>query len=276
MALKRWKPTTPGLRHKVRVDRSNLAKKTAAPKKLLVTLKSKAGRNNQGKITVRHRGGRVKRKYRVIDFKRDKFDIPGKVVSIEYDPNRTANIALVQYVDGEKRFILAPAGLQVGQTVISSKDEVPIEVGNATILRNIPSGVYVHNVEMYPGRGGQLGRSAGAAIQVQGQTGKYVQLKMPSGEIRLVHGECMATIGTVGNEEHVYEKLGKAGVKRHMGIRPTVRGVAMHAQAHPHGGGEGRTGTGRPAKDPWGHRKGTRTRRNKRTDKFIVKRRYQK
>ncbi len=276
MVLKRWKPTAPGLRRKVRVDRSHLAKKTQAPKKLLVTIDYKAGRNNQGKVTVRHKGGRVKRKYRIVDFKRNKFDIPAKVVSLEYDPYRTANIALVQYADGEKRFILAPSGLQVGQTIISSKDEVPIEIGNATKLKNIPSGVYVHNVELYPGRGGQLARSAGASVQVQGQVGKYVQIKLPSGEVRLVHGECMATIGVVSNEEHVYEKLGKAGISRYLGIRPTVRGVAMHAQAHPHGGGEGRTGTGRPAKDPWGHRKGTRTRRNKRTDKFILKRRYQK
>ncbi len=276
MALKRWKPTSPGLRQKVRVDRSHLAKKTKAPRTLFKTLDYKAGRNNQGKITVRHKGGRVKRKYRIIDFKRDKFDVPGKVVSIEYDPYRTAHIALVHYADGEKRFILAPSGLEVGQTIISSKKEVPIQVGNATLLRNIPSGVYVHNVELYPGRGGQLARSAGTAVQVQGQVGKYVQVKLPSGEVRLIHGDCMATIGVVGNEEHVYEKLGKAGVSRYLGIRPTVRGVAMHAQAHPHGGGEGRTGEGRPSKSPWGLRKGTRTRRNKRTDKFIIKRRYEK
>jgi len=276
MVLKRWKPTTSSLRHKVRVDRSGLAKKTKAPRSLFKKVKYNAGRNNQGRITVRHRGGRVKRKYRIIDFKRNKYGIPGKIVSIEYDPNRTANIALVQYPDGDKRFILAPSGLEVGQTIVASKDEVPLEVGNATLLKNIPSGVYVHSVELYPGRGAQLARSAGAVVQVQGQVGKYVQLKMPSGEIRLVNGNCMATIGTVGNEEHVYEKIGKAGIKRHMGIRPTVRGVAMHAQAHPHGGGEGRTGTGGPAKDPWGHRKGTRTRKNKRTDKFIIRRRYQK
>ncbi len=274
MALKHYKPTTPGRRGMVRVDRSGLAKKPKGPASLFKVIKKAAGRNNQGRITVRHRGGGVRRKYRIIDFKRDKFDIPAKVISIEYDPNRTANIALLQYADGEKRYILAPAGLKVGDEVISSKEEVPLEVGNATLLKNIPSGVYVHNVELYPGRGGVLGRAAGVGIQVQGVVGKYVQVRMPSKEIRLIHGNCMATIGIVGNEEHMHEKLGKAGVKRHMGIRPTVRGVAMHAQAHPHGGGEGRTGTGRPAKDPWGHRIGTRTRKNKRTDKFIIKPRY--
>ena len=274
MRLKKYKPITPSLRHKVRVDRSNLAKKTLAPKKLLVTKKKTAGRNNQGRITVRHRGGGVKRKYRIIDFKRDKFNIVGKVISIEYDPNRTANIALVQYPDGEKRFILAPSGLEVGQEVVSSLDEVPLEVGNATRIKNIPTGFYVHNVEMYPRRGGILGRSAGVGIKVQGSVGKYVQVKMPSGEIRLIHGDCLATIGVVGNEEHMHERLGKAGVKRHLGIRPTVRGVAMHAQQHPHGGGEGRSGPGGPAKDIWGHKVGTRTRKNKRTSKFIIKPRY--
>ncbi len=274
MALKHYKSTTPGRRGMVRVDRSNLSKKPQAPKKLLKILKNNAGRNNQGKITVRHRGGRVKRKYRIIDFKRDKFDIPAKVIALEYDPNRTANIALVQYPDGEKRYILAPTGLQVGQEIVSSKEEVPLEVGNTTKLRNIPSGVYVHNVELYPGGGGILGRSAGIAIQVQGLVGKYVKVKMPSKEIRLIHADCMATIGVVGNEEHLHENIGKAGIKRHMGIRPTVRGVAMHAQAHPHGGGEGRTGTGGPAKDKWGNRVGTRTRRNKRTSKFIIRPRY--
>ena len=272
--LKHYKPITPGRRGMVRVDRSNLAKKPSGPKKLFKVIKKAAGRNNQGRITVRHKGGRARRKYRIIDFKRDKFDIPAKVISIEYDPNRTANIALIQYADGEKRYILAPSGLKVGDTVISSRDEVPLEIGNATLIKNIPSGVYVHNVEMYPGRGGILARAAGASIQVQGVVGKYVQVRMPSKEIRLIHGNCMATIGTVGNEEHMHENLGKAGVSRHMGIRPTVRGVAMHAQAHPHGGGEGRTGTGHPAKDPWGRRIGTRTRKNKRTKKFIIRPRY--
>ena len=276
MALKRYKPTTPGLRGRIIVDRSHLAKKTKAPKKLLKVIPYDAGRNNQGKITVRHKGGRVKRKYRVIDFKRNKFDIPAKVISLEYDPYRTAFIALVQYADGEKRFILAPEGLKVGDTIISSKNEVPLEIGNATLLKNIPSGVYVYNVEMYPGRGGILARSAGSSLQVQGVSGKYVQVKMPSGEIRLIHGDCMATIGTVSNADHLHVKIGKAGIKRHMGIRPTVRGVAMHAQAHPHGGGEGRTGTGRPAKDVYGNRVGKRTRRNKRTDKFILKPRWKK
>jgi len=276
MALKRYKPTTPGLRGRIIVDRSHLSKKTQAPKKLLKQIPYCAGRNNQGKITVRHKGGRVKRKYRIIDFKRNKLDIPAKVISLEYDPFRTAFIALVQYADGEKRFILAPEGLKVGDEIVSSKKEIPLEVGNATLLKNIPSGVYVHNVEMYPGRGGILARSAGASLQVQGQVGKYVQVKMPSGEIRLIHGNCMATIGTVSNVDHLHENIGKAGIKRHMGIRPTVRGVAMHAQEHPHGGGEGRTGTGRPAKDIYGNKIGKRTRRNKRTDKFILKPRWKK
>jgi len=277
MALKRYKPTTPGRRGAVRVDRKHLAKKTKAPKNLFAPLKSKAGRNNQGKVTVRHRGGGVKVKYRKIDLKRDKFDIPAKVISLEYDPNRTAFIALLQYADGEKRFIIAPEGIKVGDELVSSKGEVPLEVGNATLLKNIPSGVYVHNVELYPGRGAQLARAAGASVQVQGRVGKYVQLKMPSGEIRLVHGNCLATIGIASNAEHLHENLGKAGVKRLRGIRPTVRGVAMHAQAHPHGGGEGRTGTGRPAKDPWGNRIGKRTRKKKRpSTKFIIKPRWRK
>ena len=276
MALKRYKPITSGQRGRIIVDRKQLAKKTSAHKKLLKVIPYAAGRNNQGKITVRHKGGRVKRKYRIIDFKRNKFDIPAKVVSLEYDPYRTAFIALVQYADGEKRFILAPEGIKVGDTIIASKKEVPLEIGNATLLKNIPSGVYVHNVELYPGRGGILARSAGSSIQVQGRSGKYVQLKMPSGEIRLVHGDCMATLGAVSNADHLHEKIGKAGIKRHMGIRPTVRGVAMHAQAHPHGGGEGRTGTGRPAKDVYGNRVGARTRKNKRTSKFILKPRWKK
>ncbi len=276
MALKRYKPTTAGLRGRVIVSKKQLSKKTKAPKKLLKKLPYAAGRNNQGKITVRHKGGRVKRQYRIIDFKRDKYDIVGTVESVEYDPYRTSFIALVKYPDGDKRFILAYEGVKVGDTIVASKKEVPLETGNATLLKNIPSGVYVYNVEMYPRRGGVLARSAGSSLQVQGQVGKYVQLKMPSGEIRLVHGDCMATLGTASNSDHLHEKIGKAGIKRHMGVRPTVRGVAMHAQAHPHGGGEGKTGTGRPAKDKWGNRIGKRTRRNKRTDKFITKPRWKK
>lgn len=276
MALKKYTPVTPGIRQRVIIDRSGLPDKTLAPKSLITSKKKVTGRNNTGRITVRHRGGAMKRKYRIIEFGRSKLDIEGKVTSVEFDPNRTANIALITYKDGTKTFILAPSGLEIGHTIIASKNEVPLEVGNATLIKNIPSGVYVHNVEMIPGQGGKLGRSAGMKIQVQGRTRKYVQVKLPSGEIRLVHENCMATIGTVSNEDHMHEVLGKAGVNRRLGRRPTVRGVAMHAQDHPHGGGEGRTGTGGPASDKWGNRIGKRTRNNKRTDKFIVKRRYKK
>jgi large subunit ribosomal protein L2 len=276
MALKKYTPVTAGIRARVILDRSGLPDKTLAPKSLIAKKKKINGRNNQGKITVRHRGGGMKRMYRIIDFKRNHFNVPGKIVSIEFDPNRTANIALVTYNDGKKSFILAPAGLEVGAAIVSSKEEVPLEVGNATLIKNIPSGVYVHNIELYPGRGGQLGRSAGISVQVQGKTGKYVQVKLPSGEIRLVNENCMATIGTVSNEDHMHEVLGKAGVNRRLGRRPVVRGVAMGSLDHPHGGGEGKTGTGGPAKDRWGNRVGKRTRNNKRTDKFIVKHRYKK
>jgi large subunit ribosomal protein L2 len=276
MALKKYTPVTPGIRQRVIIDRSSLPDKTLAPKSLLTSKKKVTGRNNQGRITIRHRGGGVKRKYRIIDFGRSKMDIEGKVTSIEFDPNRTANIALVNYKDGTKTFVLAPSGLEVGQTIIASKNEVQLEVGNATLVKNIPSGVYVHNVEVIPGQGGKLGRSAGMKIQVQGRSRKYVQIKLPSGEIRLVHENCMATIGTVSNEDHMHEVLGKAGVNRRLGRRPVVRGVAMNGQDHPHGGGEGKTGTGGPAKDIWGNRVGKRTRNNKRTDKFIVKRRFKK
>lgn len=276
MALKHFKPTTPSRRHFVRISRKGVAKKSVAPKKLRVKHRVVTGRNNQGRITVRHRGGTVKRKYRIIDFKRDKFDITAVVESIEYDPNRTANIALLRYEDGERRYILCPADLKIGDKVVSSKKEVPVEVGNSTVLKNIPTGILIHNIEMYPGRGGILGRSAGAKIKVMGLSGKYMQLKMPSGEVRLVNAKSMATIGVVSNEDHMHERLGKAGVSRKKGIRPAVRGVVMGAHDHPHGGGEGRTGTGRPAKDIWGHRVGTRTRHNKRTEKFIIKKRWQK
>jgi len=255
------------------IDRSEFSQKSIAPKKLFVKSAKITGRNNQGRITVRHRGGGQKRMYRVIDFNRNKFEIPGKVVSLEFDPNRTAAIALVAYADGDKRFILAPAGMKVGTSVLSSKKEVVLEAGNATLLKNIPSGFNVHNVEMVPGKGAKLGRSAGNAIQVQGQVGKYVQVKMPSGETRLLHGDCLASIGAVSNEEHLHEVIGSAGTNRRLGKRPSVRGVAMHAQQHPHGGGEGKTGTGGPAKDIYGHRVGIRTRKNKRGAKFILKRR---
>lgn len=271
--LKKYKPYTAGLRHRVVVKRSNLAKKSKAPRALITKGRKVTGRNNMGRITIRHRGGGVKRNYRMIDFKRDKYDIQGVISSIEYDPNRTANVALIKYSDGEWRFILAPKGLKVGSKVISGREGVPLEVGNAMPLSTIPSGVYVHNVEINPGKGGKLGRSAGQSVQVQGKSGRYVQVKMPSGEIRLIHGNCLATIGAVGNDEHLHAKIGKAGISRKMGRRPEVRGVAMYAQVHPHGGGEGKTGTGGPAKDKWGNLVGKRTRRNRRTQRFIVKRR---
>jgi large subunit ribosomal protein L2 len=273
MALKRYKATSNPRRQKVIIDRSSFSSKSLAPKRLLTPTNKTTGRNNQGRITVRHRGGGVKRMYRVIDFNRNKFDVPAKIVAIEYDPNRTAAIALVTYTDGDKRYILAPEGLEVGATIISTKKVVALEPGNSTILNNIPSGFYVHNVEMQPGQGAKVGRSAGNVVQVQGKVGKYVQVKMPSGEVRLIHGDCLATLGRVSNEDHMHEVLGSAGASRRRGIRPSVRGVAMHAQQHPHGGGEGKTGTGGPAKDIYGHRIGTRTRNNKRTQKFILKRR---
>ena len=273
MALKRYKATTNPRRQRVMIDRSSFAKESLAPKRLFTPNDKINGRNNQGRITVRHRGGGQKRTYRIIDFNRNKFEIVGKVVSLEFDPNRTAAIALIVYPDGDKRFILAPAGLAVGMSVVSSKKEVVLEPGNATLIKNIPSGFNVHNVEMFPGQGAKLGRSAGNTIQVQGAVGKYVQVKMPSGEIRLIHGDCLASVGVVSNEDHLHEVIGSAGVNRRLGKRPNVRGVAMHAQQHPHGGGEGKTGTGGPAKDIYGHRVGTRTRNSVRTNKFILKRR---
>ncbi|HEY9886717.1 MAG TPA: 50S ribosomal protein L2, partial [Vampirovibrionales bacterium] len=263
MALKKYKPTTPTLRHTVLVDKSDLWK--GAPHKALTrSLKSSGGRNNSGKITVRHRGGAVKKQYRVIDFKRDKRDIPGTVERIEYDPNRTAFIALIKYVDGERRYIIAPEDVNVGDEIISS-EEAPIKPGNAMPLKRVPQGTFVHAVEMYPGRGAILGRSAGTAIQVMGSDKGYVQLKMPSGENRLVKEDCYATFGTTSNPDQKNVKLGKAGRKRRKGIRPGVRGVAM-SYKHPHAGGQGksgRTGTGGPKKDAWGNKVGKRTRKDR-------------
>lgn len=272
MAIKGYNPTTPSKRHTHLEDRSHLS--DGKPVRSLSTGKRKqAGRNNNGRITVRHQGGGVKRKLREIDHLKDKHDVPGVVERLEYDPNRSANIALIKYADGERRYVLASRRMEVGAEIISGED-VPLKAGNTTMLKNIPSGTPVFDVELTKGKGGQIGRSAGTAIYVQGEdpTGKYMQLKMPSGEIRLVHGECYATIGQVGNEEHMNVKLGKAGRKRKMGVRPSVRGMAMSAGQHPHGGGEGKGVIGR-AKDLWGTRIGTRTRRNKKTNKFIVKRR---
>ncbi len=271
MAVKRFKPTTSTLRGTRLLDTKHLDSTSDIPKKLLKTKKKRAGRNNQGRVTVRHQGGGYKRKIRVIDMKRDKFDIPAKVTGLYFDPNRTAHLAMLTYADGEKRLILALKGMKVGDTVIAGED-VDVVRGNAMKLKNIPSGTEVCCVENIPGQGAKYARSAGASVSVQGidPSGKYVQIKMPSSEIRLVHKECMATIGKICNEEKMNVKLGKAGRKRNLGVRPTVRGMAMHAVQHPHGGGEGKGVVGR-AKDIWGHRIGTRTRKNKRTDKFIIK-----
>ncbi len=275
MSVKVFKATTSTLRGTRLEDRSDLVK-DAPPKSLTVAKRKRGGRNNQGKVTVRHRGGGVKRRVRIVDFKREKDGIEAKVVGIYFDPNRSANLALLQYSDGEKRFILAPRDLNVGDVVVSGED-VDLKVGNSMPLEKIPSGTVIHAVENVPGKGAVFGRSAGIGIIVRGidPTGKYVQLKMPSGEIRLVNKKCRATIGQVGNEEKMNVKLGKAGRKRKLGWRPVVRGMAMNPHDHPHGGGEGKGVVGR-AKDKWGHRIGTRTRKNKRTWKFIVKRRRTK
>ncbi len=274
MGIKKFKPTSPGRRGMTGYTFEEITR-SKPEKSLLRPLRRKAGRNAYGRITVRHRGGGHARRYRVIDFRRDKFGVPARVASIEYDPNRSARIALLFYVDGEKRYILAPLGLRVGDTVVSDKQTVEISVGNATALSNVPLGTVVHNVELYAGRGGQLVRAAGASAQVLAKEGNYVTLRMPSGEMRLVRKECMATIGQVGNVEHSNIKLGKAGRKRWRGWRPTVRGSAMSPRDHPHGGGEGRSPIGMPGpKSPWGWRTlGRKTRRNKSTDKYIVRRR---
>lgn len=274
MGIKKFKPTSPGRRGMTGYTFEEITR-SKPEKSLLRPLCRKAGRNSYGRITVRHRGGGHARRYRVIDFRRDKFGVPARVASIEYDPNRSARIALLFYVDGEKRYILAPLGLKVGDTVVSDKQAVEISVGNATALSNVPLGTVVHNVELYAGRGGQLVRAAGASAQVLAKEGNYVTLRMPSGEMRLVRKECMATIGQVGNVEHSNIKLGKAGRKRWRGWRPTVRGSAMSPRDHPHGGGEGRSPIGMPGpKSPWGWRTlGRKTRRNKSTDKYIVRRR---
>ena len=247
---------------------------TSTPEKsLLAPIKKKGGRNNMGRITVRHRGGGHKRRYRIIDFLRNKINIPAKVVSIEYDPNRTARISLLHYADGEKRYILTPEGLNVGDTVVSG-DQVEIKSGNALPMKNIPVGTILHCVEMRKGKGAQIGRSAGTSIQLMAKDDKYAQLRMRSGEIRKIRVECMATIGSVGNAQHMNVDLGKAGRKRWQGVRPTVRGVVMNPVDHPHGGGEGRTSGGRHPVSPWGKpTKGYRTRNNKRTDKLIIRRR---
>ena len=276
MAIRNYKPTTPGRRKMSTLTNEEITKSTPE-KSLTVTLKKNSGRNNQGKITVRHQGGGAKRKYRLIDFKRDKKDITGVVASIEYDPNRTANIALINYLDGEKRYIIAPKGLKVGDKIISGEN-ADIKVGNALPIMNIPVGTVIHNIELRPGKGAALARSAGSSAQILGREGKYVMIRLSSGEQRKVLGTCMATVGVVGNEDASLVKLGKAGRKRHMGIRPTVRGSVMNPNDHPHGGGEGRAPVGRKAPlTPWGKPAlGYKTRNNKKTDKFIVRRRNSK
>ena len=273
MAIRNYKPTTPGRRKMSSLVNEEIT--TNVPEKsLTVTIKKNGGRNNQGKITVRHHGGGEKRKYRIIDFKRNKLNVPGSVATIEYDPNRTANIALINYADGEKRYIIAPKGLTVGMTV-EAGENADIKVGNALPIMNIPVGTMVHNIELRPGKGGELARSAGSSAQILGREGNYVMIRLSSGEQRKVLGTCMATVGEVGNEDSSLVKVGKAGRSRHMGIRPTVRGSVMNPNDHPHGGGEGRAPVGRKAPmTPWGKPAlGLKTRKKKQSDKFIVRRR---
>lgn len=274
MAIKTFKPITPGLRHRVQVVNSELTCGNEPEKGLVKGSKRSSGRASNGRISVRRRGGGHKRKYREIDFLRDKIGIPGKVASIEYDPNRSANIALINYVDGEKRYIIAPKGLAVGQKIQSGPD-APIETGNSLPLEAIPVGLTVHNVELNLGRGGQLARSAGAGALIAAKEGDYVILKLPSGELRMVFKKCSATIGSVGNDEHMNERIGKAGRSRWMGMRPRVRGVAMNPVDHPHGGGEGRGKGYKQPVTPWGQPcKGYKTRdAHKPSGSFIVKRR---
>ena len=274
MAIRKYKPTTNGRRNMTSLDYAEIT--TDKPEKsLLAPVKRKGGRNNQGKITVRHHGGGHKRQYRIIDFKRNKDGIPGRVATIEYDPNRTANIALINYADGEKRYILAPKGLEVGMTVVSGP-EADIKAGNALPLINIPMGTTIHNIEMKPGKGGQLVRSAGTSAQLLGKEGKYVIVRLQSGEVRLILGVCRATIGEVGNEQHELVNIGKAGRSRWLGKRPTVRGSVMNPNDHPHGGGEGKSPIGRKSPmSPWGKPTlgyKTRSKKNK-SDKLIIRRR---
>ena len=273
MGIKVYKPTSPGRRGMTGSDFAEISR-SKPQRSLLAPLKKHAGRNFRGKITVRHRGGGHKRRYRVVDFKRDKFGVLAQVEAIEYDPNRSARLALLLYADGERRYILAPLGLRVGDSVVSGADAEP-RVGNAVPIAAIPQGTTIHNIELQPGRGGQLVRSAGTSAQLVAKEGAYAQIRLPSGEIRLILQTCMATVGQVGNAEHGLVKLGKAGRKRWLGFRPSVRGSAMSPRDHPHGGGEGRSPIGMPSpKSPWGKKTlGKRTRYNKRTDKYILRRR---
>jgi large subunit ribosomal protein L2 len=276
MALKSFKPTSPG-RRTMTVSTFEEVTRREPEKSLTVALKKKGGRNSQGRLTVRHQGGGHKRRYRIIDFKRNKDNIPAKVAHIEYDPNRTARIALLNYVDGEKRYIIAPVGLQVGQEVISGP-EADIIPGNAKKLKDMPLGTVVHNIELKPGKGGQLVRSAGSSAQIMAKEGKYAQIRLPSGEVRMVLLDCKATVGQVGNVEHETISIGKAGRNRWLGKRPTVRGSAMNPVDHPHGGGEGRAPIGRKSPmSPWGKKTlGKKTRKSKKSDKYIVRSRHKK
>lgn len=278
MSIKHYKPTTPARRQMTVSGFDGIDKKAKPERKLTQSLKKNSGRNNYGRITVRHRGGGNKRKYRIIDFKRDKVDVEGTVLRLEYDPNRSANIALIDYADGERRYILAPDGLGEGDKVIASVS-ADIKPGNALPIANIPLGTFIHNIELYPGKGAQMVRSAGTAAQLMAKEGKMAQVRLPSGEVRYVRMNCMATIGQVGNLDHENISIGKAGRKRHMGWRPTVRGSAMNPVDHPHGGGEGKSPVGRPSPvTPWGKPTlGYKTRKKKHpNDKFIVKRRGEK
>jgi large subunit ribosomal protein L2 len=272
MPIRTYKPTSPG-RRGMSVSTFEEITRSRPEKSLVRKLNSTGGRNNQGRITSRHRGGGVKRQYRLIDFKRNKFGVPAKVFSIEYDPNRSARIALLHYLDGEKRYMLAPLGLKVGDMVMSGP-QAEIRVGDAMPLRNIPTGSMIHNIELHPGRGGQIVRSAGTAAQLMAKDGDYAQVRLPSGEQRLVHLNCMATLGQVGNIDHENISIGKAGRSRYLGRRPHVRGSVMNPVDHPHGGGEGRAPRGGQPQTPWGKPAlGFRTRHNKRTDKYILRRR---
>ncbi len=275
MAVKRYRPTSAGQRFITTIDTKDLTKKK--PEKSLVEVKKKhSGRNNNGHITVRHKGGGTRRQYRIIDFKRQKDSIPAKVAAIEYDPNRSARIALLNYKDGEKRYILAPVGLEIGQ-VLYSGDAADIKTGNCLPIKNIPLGTVIHNIELRPGEGGKLVRSAGSSAQLMAKEGEYAQVRMPSGEVRKILMVCRATIGQLGNLDHENVVIGKAGRIRHMGKRPSVRGIAMNPVDHPHGGGEARSTSGRPPTTPWGQMTmGKKTRRNKRTTKMIVRKRSAK
>ena len=278
MSIKFYKPTTPSRRHMSVSGFDGVDKQAKPERSLTEVLKKNSGRNSYGRITVRHKGGANRRKYRIIDFKRNKLDVEGKVLRLEYDPNRSANIALIEYTDGERRYILAPNGLKAGDTVIASAS-ADIKAGNALPIANIPVGTVIHNIELYPGKGAQLVRAAGTAAQLMAKEGNLAQVRLPSGEYRYIRLDCMATIGTVGNEEHANVAIGKAGRKRHMGIRPTVRGSVMNPVDHPHGGGEGKSPVGRPGPvTPWGKPAlGYKTRKTKnRTNKFIIKRRNSK